>query len=242
MMYILFLPLIKEVSLFLKTGRVKKLSIRDTRYFTNIFLICILCLCTIILSLLFVVIFTLIFDIKIPVNQTNEQLSNKSIGYVFIVTVIIIPVCEELLFRLSLKYSVTSFSIMGALLFYFINVNFSSYLNGQTFLQILLSILFGGVIFGILSFFQHINDVIVNFWGNNPKIILYTSIFSFGFIHIINFAPHINSQVLFILPLITLPQTVAGVFLGFTRLKYGICVPILLHSLNNGMSFMRHIF
>ena len=63
-------------------------------------------------------------------------------------------------------------------------------------------------------------------WG------FYISCLLFGAIHILNFE-HLNYKLFFAAPFLIFPQVVAGVFLGFVRMKYGIIFSVLFHSLIN---------
>ncbi len=65
----------------------------------------------------------------------------------------------------------------------------------------------------------------------NFKLPFYLSVLLFGAVHITNF--EFTPNVLLLSPLLVAPQLVAGVFLGFTRVKLGLGWAILLHALHN---------
>ncbi|MEM9858783.1 MAG: CPBP family glutamic-type intramembrane protease [Bacteroidota bacterium] len=83
-----------------------------------------------------------------------------------------------------------------------------------------------------LSHFSKIRKV-RKYWSIVFPYVFYLSVMVFGFVHITNFEEY--ESFLWIMPLLTLPQLVIGVFLGFTRIKYGLRWSILLHALHNGI-------
>ena len=63
------------------------------------------------------------------------------------------------------------------------------------------------------------------------KFLFYISAWLFGWIHILNFE-FTSSHYVFI-PIITLPQTILGLILGYIRINYGFLYGVLLHFLYN---------
>ncbi|MFY7671477.1 CPBP family intramembrane glutamic endopeptidase [Tenacibaculum sp. MEBiC06402] len=53
----------------------------------------------------------------------------------------------------------------------------------------------------------------------------------FGFIHILNF--ELTTNALLLSPILVLPQTILGGYLGFIRVKFGLAWSILLHATYN---------
>lgn len=64
------------------------------------------------------------------------------------------------------------------------------------------------------------------------KQVFYTFAIVFGLIHITNF--NITAQVLLLAPILVLPQTILGTYLGFIRIRFGLGWSILLHASYNG--------
>jgi membrane protease YdiL (CAAX protease family) len=93
------------------------------------------------------------------------------------------------------------------------------------FLAVILAPILEELVFrGTLTFFK------------NPKIFKYAyygSIFLFGAVHLTNFEAYETN--LWLAPILVLPQTVAGIFLGFTRVKLGLGWSMLLHACHNGI-------
>jgi len=65
------------------------------------------------------------------------------------------------------------------------------------------------------------------------KFLFFISAFSFGWVHIFNFE-FTSSHYIFI-PIITLPQTILGLILGYIRIIYGFWYGVLLHFLYNSV-------
>jgi len=67
--------------------------------------------------------------------------------------------------------------------------------------------------------------------SNYFPLVLYTSIFLFGLIHLFNFDDYGNA--LWFAPLLFLPQLITGVFLSFIRVRMGLSEAMLFHALFN---------
>jgi membrane protease YdiL (CAAX protease family) len=63
------------------------------------------------------------------------------------------------------------------------------------------------------------------------KPAFYTFAILFGLVHITNFT--ITTNVLLLAPVLVLPQTILGGYLGFIRVKFGLAWSILLHASYN---------
>ena len=72
------------------------------------------------------------------------------------------------------------------------------------------------------------------------KVAFYCSFILFGAVHITNFTSY--KDFLWLAPLLVLPQTVAGIFLGFIRVKLGLGWSMLLHACHNGILFAPILF
>lgn len=68
------------------------------------------------------------------------------------------------------------------------------------------------------------------------KYIFYFIALGFGFIHITNF--EISKTILILSPLLVAPQIIAGLILGYIRVRLGLLYSILLHSLFNGLAII----
>lgn len=70
---------------------------------------------------------------------------------------------------------------------------------------------------------------------NSPffKIIFYTSALLFGAVHLTNFETF--ADYFWLAPVLVAPQTVAGFFLGFIRVKLGLFWSVSLHACHNAI-------
>ncbi|MEI7502631.1 MAG: CPBP family intramembrane glutamic endopeptidase [Paludibacter sp.] len=138
-----------------------------------------------------------------------KSLSFSSIVLIFIV---LIPVLEELIFRLYLRYK------HNILARFFI---------------------FGFIITGRNNKIK-IEEAFKRFWFKQYKYIFYFSAIIFGFVHVFNYDYNIKMLLLF--PLLTAPQIVMGVFLGYMRVRFNIFQSIILHSLHNAIFVIPALF
>ena len=151
---------------------------------------------------------------------------------------LIAPALEELIFRLPNRFNALNISISTALLVAvfglgsFINGVVKNYVVQQELIAVLnLSAkLVCALIMGVFLFLmlrKHENQL-VETGQKNVVWIFYTYAVLFGFAHILNFQITLNNLV-YIVPL-TLPQIFGGLFLGYTRINYGIKYSILQHA------------
>ena len=141
---------------------------------------------------------------------------------------IFIPLCEELIFRISLRYSKLNLSITFASIIFLashkiIDLN---YLNSA--------------IVSIVSFllcyfflFKKLNEQKLNhFWEKNIVIFFYFSSLLFGILHLTNFVD-LKFIHFLLFPVLVGDQIIGGLILGYLRLslKNGIIYSILLHIL-----------
>lgn len=69
--------------------------------------------------------------------------------------------------------------------------------------------------------------------------LFYLFAFIFGAIHISNYG--VTTTTILLLPILTAPQIVAGMFLGLIRVKVGLLYSILFHALYNGVLMIPSI-
>ncbi len=185
---------------------------------------------------------TLLFDYKSE-NHAVADFVLKSSPIVIILTgVILAPLIEELTFRLGLKFNKFNISISLSLLFLvalqifsfpipvLISENIINLGNLQGVVNMaLLVTLISILIFVILSILK------VNFepLKKNFKWILYLSALIFGLIHLTNYSNLGN--MLLLAPFLVAPQIIAGLNLGFLRMKYGFIWGYLGHVLHNAL-------
>lgn len=69
--------------------------------------------------------------------------------------------------------------------------------------------------------------------GKQFKIAFYVFAIVFGFVHITNY--EISTNVLLLSPILVLPQTLLGFYLGFIRVRFGLLWSMALHAVYNGI-------
>ncbi len=172
-------------------------------------------------------------------NQVDRFIALKGIVLSAVFFVLIGPIMEELVFRACLRYSSSNMAFMGGGISYFgfRNNDFTSYFPwmNNTIFKIVLIVSLSLLIFLLLKFFSNISFRLNIFWSRNSRLIFYLSVIVFGFIHFLNF--RLGIGYLFLMPLVTLPQTMYGIVLGYLRMKSGIQYSIFLHVATNLLFF-----
>lgn len=152
------------------------------------------------------------------------------------VNIIIIPIIEESAFRLSLIYRRFN-QVISLFLITFIVSSYAYSRNIFTteglVLRLILSSVLGLLVFLVLQY-QPFEKVIIEFWNNKFRKIIYVFLFLFVIRHLDQFDYTLTT--LPILTIILFPQFVTGVFLSFTRIRLGFAYAILLHGVLNSLS------
>lgn len=187
-----------------------------------------ICMGFVFFSMLFIYFIGQIFDID--VNDLIKKEKKKETYYSLFLLILIGPILEELLFRafLSFKRETLFMSIFFALIFFATDFSYYSFPTKQTFIQITLALIVSSFIF-ILS--QKNIDKLKYYF----PFFFYTSIILFALVHIKNFFP-LNDAVIWIYPLLVLPQFFMGFALAFIRIRNGLIWSIILHMMINFFS------
>jgi len=169
------------------------------------------------------------FDI-IPEHNREFKSDIKSTRNSLLFSIILFPILEEFAFRLYLKRNninvfVSSFLVahMICSAFIFNTNNFSLEQDGV--LRILIDLFVAS--FSLYVYNKQLFKLKFNF-------LFYFSALLFGFVHIYNY-DYSNPRVLLFALIICLPQIIAGILFGYTRIKYGIIGSVILHILVNGL-------
>lgn len=159
--------------------------------------------------------------------------------YFFLFSVFIIPLIEELIYRLPLKFSPLFLSISIALITYrliskyffkSLMYDLTSYPISRIAFAIVIAFLF----YSIIS--QEKTSVRINlFWSKHFRWIFYIFTIWFAFIHINNYIP--SSYNILLVPIITLPQLILGLTTGYMRINYGFVYAFFLHALYNSSPY-----
>jgi len=160
-------------------------------------------------------------------EKDELDLSGRYIFYVILVG----PIIEELVFRLSIRYSRINLTL--TLLFVVVVVGrlCLGWMKAVVVAAFLLIIIY------LLLFRKEVTRTdmaLKEFWANHFNLIFYICTLSFGLMHITNFQ-NVGLQECLLSPLITAPQIILGFILGYVRIRYqnGFVMAILLHILLN---------
>jgi hypothetical protein len=141
------------------------------------------------------------------------------------------PVLEEILFRLILKpkfRNLIVFSVFSGVL----AINFLFRNEFILFIPFSIFSIIGFVLLMNRKYFREAQIYFLKYFS----IIFYLISLIFGFIHITNYEPF-NYQLILIAPILISPLVMAGIILGFIRMKFGIGYSILMHSIINLIGF-----
>lgn len=186
-------------------------------------------LCTLI-SIIILLFTKLITDIDNQgISLFNES---HSIIYIILIGGLLVPLFEEATFRLSLIFKPIYISISFS---FFILLTLADFYNVGLIeidrslpFRILISIIIGLITYLISSRYSR---YLKTFWTINFKWIYILAAVVFGVFHTQNFP--ITYKTIFLIPLLTLPNIIYGLFFGYTRIKYGFLYGFIFHSLTN---------
>jgi membrane protease YdiL (CAAX protease family) len=136
-------------------------------------------------------------------HKADKLLQNIAAWQILLFGAFIIPIIEEIFFRLHLRIKH----------------------NYPLKFLILISLITGKKNKKRLQIF------IENKWANYYKVIFYLSALTFGLIHITNF--EFSLKLLIFSPILTMPQILMGLLIGYMRMKFGFIWGLYLHSIHN---------
>jgi hypothetical protein len=169
----------------------------------------------------------------------ESRVDDLSFAKLVVFGLLLAPLFEELVFRLSLLYSKLFLSISLALAI-------SSLLT--SFMDIRLLTWTGCLSFyiGLSACFIFLNNhktahqVIEFFWKNHFAVVFYLSTFLFGIFHMGNY-DLIGIQAMALALLFCTPQVIGSLFLGFVRIRLGFLWALVMHILYNSVPFLLMI-
>jgi membrane protease YdiL (CAAX protease family) len=145
-------------------------------------------------------------------HQITKLMNQYPILFIILLLVVITPFIEELIFRLYLRFKY----------------------NYVTQSILLLSSVTGAQNKSKLEIF------LKNFWSKNFKTIFYLSAILFGYVHIFNY--EYSTTILLLSPILIATQFVAGLFLGYLRMKYNLVLVYFMHAIHNAIFLIPFIF
>jgi len=182
---------------------------------------------------------SLILIIESVFSINNDSAKNFSETYnpiiVLIFGALLIPLIEETVFRLSIIFKPVFLSIsMGLLTLYlfskFLNVGILK-IDETIYYRYAISLIVG--VYTLYISKKH-QVIIIQFWEKNFRWVFYFSAIAFGFAHYSNF--DLGLSTLILIPIITLPHTIGGIFFGYIRIKHGFIFALCFHCVNNMIS------
>ncbi len=171
-----------------------------------------------------------------PENQTSASMTER-FGPLALLLVggLILPIFEEITFRLSLKFRPLYLALTSGTFTYYIMTKavFKSRLSmvdGTFWYRVTAGVTMLLIVYAIASK-SSIRQALQQFWKTQFKWIYYVSCVSFAWLHIFNF--ELNVANLLLLPILTLPQLFSATIAGYTRVAFGFKYPLLIHMTTN---------
>jgi hypothetical protein len=225
--------LIRKFVLFLKHPDQEPESLTKSQKFSNIFKL--LCWS----YFLVFIIGTGINALLRMINYTGtNRVGTVSISYdqltIIILASIVIPLIEEIMFRLPLRFrpinlALATFFFVRSLYTIF-SVSIVKNPIDNLIIGLIISFIWSGLVFYIFRYVidQHKAQM---FYKKRFKSLFYFSVILFGALHIFNYSDW--KSLLFLAPIIVLPQIIIGFALGFIRIKYGFWYGFITHGVYN---------
>lgn len=166
------------------------------------------------------------------------RLNSIPLVYFWMINILLVPLMEEVAFRLPLVYSRENLCLSGLVISYLI----ISYFTGVSPLEqkgidfrFFLSAGVAVVVY-LALWMDSIQKKIALFWADNERIIHYLLIGFFCMKHLDNYI--LTSKVLLLFPILLFPQFLSGIFLSFVRVRFGFNYSILLHMMINAIAYL----
>lgn len=168
-------------------------------------------------------------SIRNLISKTAKK--HNSLG--FLKFVIVLPLIEEILFRIFLIPKKNNLSIFFSVLFFRLANGsfFKIHLSELRFYIALIMVLVSFIV--VNKMYKYLRNLILKY----NKELIFISITLFGLVHIGNIKTY-YWQLTLLYPFYVLPQLIMGYFTTNIRLKYGFIWGIFLHSLINFVGFM----
>lgn len=215
---------IKNPSLEEKTDKPTRFKIYDT---IGLFIVKMVCLIPVVLF------FAVVYD---PESVQSASMAERFTPLtMLLVGGFILPLVEEVAFRLSLRFRPVYFALSLAVFLYYMLSKwvFSAKISAvdDTFMtRAGISLVFGLLLFPVFNL-PTIKTAMSRFWANNFRFIYYASCLVFAWIHVSKYEViWIN---ILLLPILTLPQLFSAFINGYTRVAFGFQYPLLFHMANN---------
>lgn len=191
-----------------------------------------------VLAILIGVSIGIFYDAK---NITKSSMAARfSLPALLLVSVFILPLLEEVAFRLSLKFKPLFLALTFGVLTYYIASKgvYHTKLSDvyDHFAQrCFIALVMLGITYALTSI-SKVKNSLEKFWNNHFRGIFYVSCLLFAWIHIFNY--ELSVEHLLLMPIITLDKLVSALCYGYTRVTYGFIYSLAIHMLNNSIGFI----
>jgi hypothetical protein len=239
--------LLKDVLTYLKNPIYKE-NIERRPFFTSLLQIIRINLLSVLLSFGVGVIITFIATKTNALNDhaVGDFIENESIFASFMFACVVAPLLEESAFRLWLINKPLQVAIgLFGFLFYYI----SSFIPGSLIKPLIKSqgydnpiivvaiysaiFLVGVTFFYSIVKLKDVQEKLTWLYKNKYKWLFFGSAFLFGFLHITNY--QFSWTVVFVTPILILPQVFGGILLSYIRVTYGFWRGVLGHFIYNSL-------
>ncbi len=184
--------------------------------------------------LLISLVYIVIFFIYLPINvMFGSGVKNSLQNYVptndLFFILFFVPLFEEILFRLPLRFNKWT-AILWEFLYFsyvipFMILLFPKFIADIPQIQLVLAII---CTYFVSMFVFLRNDAVHTFFVKHFRWILYGLVLLFGLLHFTNFTSFQGFPAI-LLPVLVLPQTIVGAFLAYIRMHLGFWYGYLFH-------------
>lgn len=229
--------LLKDFLVFLKKPHVTPLVLKvKERFIQTLRLWCFL--------FIFIIFGGIIIDslIDVPMHDRFQEVMDQIGLWGFVgFAVVLGPFLEEVTFRLAMRFQLR-YIIIGtiALTLYIVQATSplieKSTSDGLFYLYSFAAIGLGTFIVLCLKY----KTRVASGWIIYFPFVFYALSFAFAMIHIFNFEAF-PLRVIVLAPIITLPQFILGLGMGYLRMRFGFWYGYLFHVLNNGFALSVYL-
>ncbi len=226
-----YLALFRDLLTFIKNPESERKSIKSVKWrvYDTIGLY-ILKLILLIPVLLF---FALIYD---PENiQKANMAARLSPVALLMVGGLILPLLEEVAFRLSLRFRPSFLALsLGVFCYYLLTkliYHTKVSLVDESFAMRVGASLLASLLIYLLVRLESVKQQLASFWDNHFSIIYYATCLVFAWIHVSKY--ELTLLNILLLPILTLPQLLSAVIYGYIRISFGFQYPLVFHSCTN---------
>lgn len=177
--------------------------------------------------------FALVYD---PKNQTGASMADRfSPLILLLVGGLILPVLEEVCFRLSLRFKPVYLALSSGVLLYYILTKAVyhtkiSAIDDTFMMRMLPAMMFSFILLSIFNL-KKVKARLAMFWRIHFRTIYYLSCVLFAAVHVFKY--ELTWLNIALLPLLTLPQLMSALIYGYTRISFGFQYPLLFHMSTN---------